>query len=122
MTEIYRTTVNDAGPMAEAFVSEGMFVTFGANAPDALREFCYIVDINEMTAALATGQQFTVDGRAFPITAVGEVAQRNLEALGHITVNIDGDSEPKMAGAIHIRCDGPAPEITIGSVLTIEAA
>ncbi len=57
-----------------------------------------------------------------PITAVGEVAQKNLEALGHITVNIDGDSEPKMAGAIHIRCDGPAPEITIGSVLTIEAA
>jgi PTS system glucitol/sorbitol-specific IIA component len=122
MTEIYRTTVHDAGPMADAFVSEGMFVTFGANAPEALREFCYIVDINEMAAALAPGQEFTVDGRAFPITAVGEVAQRNLESLGHVTVNIDGDAEPKMAGAIHIRCDGPAPEITIGSVLTIEAA
>jgi glucitol/sorbitol PTS system EIIA component len=122
MTEIYRTTVHDAGPLAEAFVSEGLFVTFGADAPEALREFCYLVDINEMTAALAPGQQFTVDGRAFPITAVGDVAQRNLEALGHITVNLDGGSEPQMAGAIHIRCDGPAPEITIGSVLTIEAA
>mgnify|MGYP000853111972 FL=1 len=121
MTEIYRTTVHDAGPMAEAFVSEGMFVTFGANAPEALREFCYIVDINGMDAALATGQKFTVDGRAFTITAVGEMAQRNLESLGHITVNIDGAAEPKMAGAIHIRCDGPTPEITIGSVLTIEA-
>jgi PTS system glucitol/sorbitol-specific IIA component len=122
MTVIYRTTVHDAGPLAEAFVSEGMFVTFGSNAPEALREFCYIVDINEVAAALAPGQQLTVDGRAFPITAVGEVAQRNLQNLGHVTVNIDGDSEPKMAGAIHIRCDGPAPEITIGSVLTIEAA
>lgn len=122
MTEIYRTTVQDAGPMAEAFVSEGMFVTFGVDAPEALREFCYIVDVNQTRATLAVGQQFTVDGRTFPITAVGEVAQRNLEALGHITVNIDGDTEPKMAGAIHIRCDGPAPQITIGSVLTIEAA
>ena len=45
---------------------------------------------------------------------------RGIDEVG--TVNIDGDSEPKMAGAIHIRCDGPAPEITIGSVLTIEAA
>ena len=121
MTEIYRTTVQDAGPMAEAFVAQGLFVTFGVDAPEALREFCYMVEVNQTTATLAPGQQFTVDGRHFPITAVGDVAQRNLEALGHITVNIDGDDEPKMAGAIHIRCDGPAPEITIGSVLTIEA-
>ena len=122
MTEIYRTTVQDAGPMAEAFVSEGMFVTFGVDAPAALREFCYIVEVTKTTAALTPGQQFTVDGRSFPITAVGDVAQRNLEALGHITVNIDGESEPKMAGAIHVRCDGPAFEIAIGSVITIEAA
>lgn len=122
MTEIYRTTVHDAGPMAEAFIAEGMFVTFGTNAPEALREFCYIVEVNPTTAEVTPGQRFTVDGRSFPITAVGDVAQRNLESLGHITVNIDGDTEPKMAGAIHIRCEGPAPEITIGSVLTIEVA
>jgi PTS system glucitol/sorbitol-specific IIA component len=122
MTEIYRTTVQDAGPMAQTFVAEGLFVTFGTNAPDALREFCYIVDVTRTTAELAPGQRFTVDGRSFPITAVGDVAQRNLESLGHITVNIDGDTEPKLPGAIHIRCDGPAPAITVGSVLTIEAA
>jgi PTS system glucitol/sorbitol-specific IIA component len=121
MTEIYRTTVQDAGPLAESFVAEGLFVTFGANAPEALKEFCFIVDAAKTTATLAAGQQFTVDGTAYPITAVGKVAQRNLDALGHITVNTDGAAEPNLDGAIHIRCD-IAPAIAIGSVLTIEAA
>ena len=40
-----RTTVHDGGPLAEAFAPEGLFVTFGVG-PEALREFCYLVDIN----------------------------------------------------------------------------
>jgi PTS system glucitol/sorbitol-specific IIA component len=99
-----------------------LFVTFGSDAPEALREFCFIVEVTKTSAPLAPGQMFTVDGQAYPITAVGDVARRNLDALGHITVNIDGGDEPKMAGAIHIRCDTPALEIEVGSVITIEAA
>ena len=122
MTEIYRTTVHDAGPLAESVVAEGLFVTFGANAPDALKEFCFIVDTTPCSAPIEVGQTFAVDQQQYPITAVGNVAQRNLEALGHITVNTDGASEAAMDGAIHIRCAGTQPGISIGSVLTIEAA
>lgn len=122
MIEIYRTTVHDAGPLAASFVAEGLFVTFGADAPDALKEFCFIVDTTSCSAPIEVGQLFAVDEQQYPITAVGSVAQRNLEALGHITVNIDGAAEPAMDGAIHIRCTDSRPEISIGSVLTIEAA
>lgn len=120
MTEIFRTRVTGVGPLATSFLSEGLFVTFGGSAPEALLEFCFIIDLGKSESGLRPGQVFSVDGRPFPITAVGEVAQKNLDALGHITVKLDGSDEPQMAGAIHVRCDGPAPEIIVGSVLTIE--
>jgi PTS system glucitol/sorbitol-specific IIA component len=121
MTEVYRTTVTDAGPDATAFVSAGLFVTFGANAPKALREFCFIVEVNKTQATIVPGQVFIIDGHSYPITAVGDVAQQNLDALGHVTINTDGRTVPKMHGAIHIDCGDTTPEIGVGSVLSIEA-
>lgn len=121
MTEIFRTTVRDAGSMAGAFISDGLFVTFGDNAPEALKDYCFIIDMGQTTADLAVGQVFTVDGKRFPITAVGEAAQKNLNGLGHITVNVDGGQQASLAGAIHILCEDGAPEVQVGSVLTIEA-
>ncbi|GAA1394843.1 PTS glucitol/sorbitol transporter subunit IIA [Luteococcus peritonei] len=121
MTEIYRTTVQAEGDMAGAFISDGLFVTFGANAPEALRDYCFIIEQNPLQGDLAVGQRFLVDGQSFPITAVGEAAQKNLVGLGHLTVNVDGGDSASLAGAIHIRCDQGAPQPTVGSVLSIEA-
>ncbi len=120
MTEIFRTTVTQVGSSATSFLDSGMFVTFGGNVPEALHEFCFILADGRTRATLQPGQVFSVDGRAFPITAVGDVAQKNLDALGHVTVNLDGGDIAKMPGAIHVVCDGAAPEIGVGSILTIE--
>ncbi|MEL4357186.1 MULTISPECIES: PTS glucitol/sorbitol transporter subunit IIA [unclassified Luteococcus] len=121
MTEIYRTTVTDAGSQAGAFIADGLFVTFGENAPEALADYCFIIEMNQTTADLAVGQTFVVDGQRFPITAVGEAAQKNLNGLGHLTVNVDGGTEASLSGAIHIRCDEGAPQPGIGSVFSVEA-
>ncbi|WP_420174439.1 PTS glucitol/sorbitol transporter subunit IIA [Luteococcus sp. OSA5] len=120
MTEIFRTTVRDAGSMASAFIADGLFVTFGENAPEALRDYCFIIEMTQTSADLAVGQSFGVDGKLFPITAVGEAAQKNLNGLGHLTVNVDGSSTASLAGAIHILCEDGQPEVQVGSVLTIE--
>jgi glucitol/sorbitol PTS system EIIA component len=120
MTEIYRTRVTGAGPLAVSFLPEGMFVTFGDNAPEALLEFCFIIEMNKTTAPLRPGQVFSVDGRAFPITAVGDVARQNLDALGHITVNLKGGPKAKLAGSIHVSSTGEAPDLKVGSVITID--
>ena len=50
MTEIYRTQVTETGPLATAFLDEGMLITFGADAPDELREFCFIVTASQSVA------------------------------------------------------------------------
>jgi len=120
MTEIYRTTVTDAGSMAGAFIADGLFVTFGATAPEALRDYCFIIEQNQTTADLAVGQVLVVDGKRFPITAVGAAAQKNLNGLGHLTVNVDGAAAASLAGAIHILCEQGTPEVVVGSVLSIE--
>ncbi|QGF23237.1 PTS glucitol/sorbitol transporter subunit IIA [Raineyella fluvialis] len=119
MTEIYRTTVSGAGPEATAFIGQGMFVTFGEDAPEALREFCFIIDAAAQTSQdIEVGQELVLDGRAYPITAVGDVARKNLDQLGHVTVNVDGAATAKMHGAIHVSGE-IMPELAAGSTIAI---
>lgn len=121
MTETYRTTVTAAGPEATAFIGQGMFVTFGEDAPDALKEFCFIIDATARTTQdIEVGQVLVLDGTSYPITAVGDVARQNLDALGHVTVNVDGADKAKMHGALHVRGD-QMPQLHVGSTIAIEA-
>lgn len=120
MSEIYRTTVSGAGPEASAFIGQGMFVTFGEEAPEALREFCFIIDGAAQTRQdIEVGQELVLDGQPYPITAVGSVARKNLDQLGHITVNVDGAATAKMHGAIHVRGDA-MPHLNVGSTIVIQ--
>lgn len=120
MTEIYRSIVTGAGPAATAFISQGMFVTFGEEAPAALREFCFLLDSSARTTAdLQVGQVLVLDGKRYPITAVGSVARKNLDNLAHLTVNIDGGESAMMHGAIHVQGES-MPQLGVGSTFVIE--
>lgn len=121
MTEIFRTSVIDAGEQAGAFIADGLFVTFGKGVPDALADYCFIIEMNPLDGELAPGQTLVIDGQRYPITAVGDAAGKNLGGLGHITVNVTGGEVAGLAGAIHIECDGNPPQVQVGSVLAIEA-
>lgn len=122
MTEIFRTTVTGVGPLAESFLAERMFVTFGENAPDTLREFCYLVAPAVSNGTISTGLSLTINGVDYPITAVGEVAQRNLDNLGHVTIVLDGAAEAAMDGNIHINAAGELPTLGVGSSLVISGS
>ena len=43
MGVIYENEVKGIGDMVEAFKDEGMFILFGDNAPDTLKDFCYTI-------------------------------------------------------------------------------
>ena len=122
MTEIYRTQVTETGPLATAFLDEGMLITFGADAPDELREFCFIVTASHSVAPIEVGQTLWIDQQAFAITAVGDIAQRNLDSLGHVTIKLDAADEAGLAGAIHVAPAAVQPALRVGSTLVIEAA
>lgn len=119
MGMIYENKVTGLGNQVEAFMDEGMFILFGEDAPDALREFCYLMNVNPVNGTLAAGQKLIIDDVSYEITAVGSLAQKNLEALGHLTVVFNEAAEAGLPGSICVEAK-PVPTLVVGSEITIE--
>lgn len=119
MTQIFTTTVQGIGREAALFADQGMYILFGDNAPAALADYCYTIVMNPTTTDITVGQHLSLDGTRHPITAVGSLVRKNLDGLGHITINFDGATQPALEGTLHVT--GPAPALTVGSTITIEA-
>ena len=52
------------------------------------------------------------------MTAVGDIAQSNLETLGHLTVVFSGAKEAGLPGSICVEAK-PMPKLAIGSKISI---
>ena len=120
MSIIYENEVKGMGDMVEAFMEEGMFVLFGENAPDTLKDFCYTISVKNATDTIAAGQTLEIDGKSYEIVGVGDVVQKNLEALGHITVNFTGNVEGALPGSLVV-AKSDVPKLKLGSVIKIIA-
>lgn len=96
-----------------------MLILFGNEAPDTLKDFCYGVDVNKTTETLAAGQTISFGDNAYTITNVGNMAERNLNALGHLTVLFNAADEEMLPGAIIVKGD-EVPEINIGDKIVIQ--
>lgn len=116
---IYETKVKALGDMVDQFEDEAMFITFGEGAPDTLKDFCYIVDVNPVKGEIAPGQKVVIDGTECKITAVGEIAGRNLENLGHVTFVFSGAAEAELSGSICLE-EMPVPKLKVGTVIQIK--
>lgn len=99
MKTIYENKVKAQGDLVEEFGSE-MIIFFGDNAPDTLKDYCHLIDIKKADGDIKAGDYFEVDGSKAKILAVGGEAQKNLENLGHLTVNLSGNVEGLLPGAI----------------------
>jgi PTS system glucitol/sorbitol-specific IIA component len=117
---IYENKVKASGVLAETFLDEGMIIFFGDNAPDTLADYCYSIDVKPVEETIKAGQIFIIDGVEFKITAVGDVAEKNLVNLGHITVAFNGSPEPTLSGTICVERK-EIPKFKIGSEISILA-
>lgn len=122
MKEIYTTKVLSVGPEAGSFADQGMVVTFGDQAPDMLKEFCYIVEVTPLDGELEVGQSLYINDTAYALTAVGNVAAKKLAELGHLTIVFNGAEKPHLPGAINVEGDGKLPPLAVGDVLRVVAA
>ena len=71
MKVIYENQVKAAGVAVEEFKDAGMFIIFGENAPEEIRDYCYSVSVNPINVEIAAGQYVEIDGREYKITYVG---------------------------------------------------
>jgi len=114
----YTAKVTDIGPLVSDFIDAGILVFFGSEAPEELREFSIIHDGKTLLEPVCAGDIIHLDEARFKVLAVGDVANNNLSALGHIIVKFNGQDAPEMPGDICTEI-GKLPEIRVGSLLQI---
>lgn len=118
MTVIYDNKVKGMGDAVLDFKDAGMFILFGDNAPDTLKDYCYTIDVLPIAAQIEAGQKAIIDGKEYKLTAVGDVVMKNLGNLGHVTFSFTGETEPELPGTIYLE-QSEVPELKIGSTVQI---
>lgn len=117
--KIYETKVVDFGSEAEMFQAEGMVILFGEEAPAELADYAYIINVNPVEGNVQPGMTLTFDDEPYEITAVGNVVDKNLADLGHITLRFSGDTVAELPGTLYLE-EKALPTITKGTTLTIQ--
>ena len=118
MKVIYENQVKACGMAVEEFKDAGMFIIFGDNAPDEIKDYCYSVSVNPINGEIKAGQYMVINGAEFRITCVGPEAPVTLKGLGHCTVSFTGLTEPELLGTIYVEAK-PMPDMGIGTVIQI---
>jgi glucitol/sorbitol PTS system EIIA component len=118
METIYENKVKSIGAMANSFLEEKMFILFGDEAPQELKDFCYNIGIVDADGEIQAGQTLYINDEEYKITSVGELVQRNLTTLGHITLRFDGATTPELPGTLYLESKD-IPEIDLGTEFKI---
>ena len=75
------------------FLEEGMFVLFGDNVPDTLKDFCHFIDQKKVDGTIKKGDKLVSGSERISHHCRRDIAQSNLETLGHLTVVFSGAKE-----------------------------
>jgi PTS system glucitol/sorbitol-specific IIA component len=118
----YRAEIQSVGELAQEFVDEGILVFFATTAPEELQDTAFVHSTTEKPASpVVVGDQVSINGTAFPVLAVGPVANENLANLGHLVLKFNGLKEAEMPGDINLP-EQPVPQLGPGSVVEISGA
>ena len=118
---VLSTEVKKIGSGAREFLAEKMIIFFGEKAPEYLAEHCFIIGDASGDYPLVVGDTLGIGTSRYKITAVGDVAKQNFQALGHLVVQFDGAKKANQPGMIHVEAKA-MPEIEVGTALTLEHA
>ena len=113
-----RTRVVTVGELVEEFLSAQVLVFFQEGAPEELAEFSIIHSAEINLATVAPGDTLLLGAESFDVLAVGDVANQNLAALGHLVVKANGATEPEMLGDVCVTAK-PLPRLVAGDWVEI---
>lgn len=116
---IYETKVVNLGSEAEMFQAENMMILFGEEAPEDLANYSYIININSLEESIEPGMVITFDNQSYKVTAVGDLVNKNLTNLGHITLKFDNATEAELPGTLYVE-DKELPNVEKGTKITIQ--
>jgi glucitol/sorbitol PTS system EIIA component len=114
----YETVVNKIGPSVSDFLGEKMLILFGENAPAELADYCLSISVKDIDHEIKAGDTLQVGEKKYSITSVGEAVEKNLTALGHITLKFDGSESPELPGTLYLE-DSEICEVKQGDIIRI---
>jgi PTS system glucitol/sorbitol-specific IIA component len=98
----FEATITHIGAMAKEALEDDMLILFNETAPEDVADYCFVHDHRVTNGNITTESTLLIAEKDYIVTAVGEAANQNLVALGHITIKFDGRSEPEFPGTIHV--------------------
>ena len=116
----YATDVIKIGPLVSDFMAQGIVIFFAEGAPEELLEFCALHRPVVKAGGIQPGDELRIDDHRLTILAVGEVADANLTALGHISVKANGENVAPLPGDVCVE-KIEFPELHEGSRIEIVA-
>jgi PTS system glucitol/sorbitol-specific IIA component len=118
----YKTSVLYLGELASEFIEESIMVFFGKEAPEELHEHAVVhEEATGLNGEVKPGDSVIIDGNSYPVLAVGAVANKNLETMGHLVLKFNGLEEPEMEGDVCLP-EVKLPEVKPGSIVEIQGA
>ena len=119
MKNIFETKVIQVGSEAQNMIQDAnMLILFGEEAPEDLSEYCFKIDNKNLLGSILEGGKLVVDNQEYSISSVGNVVEKNLTGLGHITISFDGSKEGSLPGTLHVVAE-QAVVIEKGSTIQI---
>jgi len=110
--EGYRAKVISIGSSAMSFLDQKMVIFFDHKAGPDIAEFSVMIE-GTGVCDFEPGDSVFLGDEQYKITAVGDVSNKNLEALGHAVLRFDGKSDAELPGTMHVE-DKPIVDITTG--------
>jgi PTS system glucitol/sorbitol-specific IIA component len=108
----YRTTVVSVGPEAGDMLAGGVLILYAEPLPDALADVSIVhrPDHPSGELTIGVGDVVSVGGHELTITAVGDIAAKNLDELGHVVLYVDQPDQKLLPGAVHAAGGLPDPQ------------
>jgi len=98
----FNAKITQIGQYAADALEDNMLILFNQTAPDDVADYCFIHDQGNDVGIISTDSTLLLGGYDYVVTAVGSIANRNLETLGHITIKFDAQSVAEYPGTIHV--------------------
>ena len=123
MKKIFEAKVIQVGPEAQNMIQDAnMLILFGEEAPVDLAEYCFKIDNKDLLGSIQKGGKLVVDSEEYLITAVGNVVEKNLTGLGHITISFDASEEGSLPGTLHVAAEKEVVIVQGTTIQIFEAA
>lgn len=103
MRKIYSREIVEIGKSVTESLEDGFLILFNDTAPSEMREYCVIHKGNGLREDIDLNTLLILEHAIYYVSAIGELVNKNLRKLGHITLKFDGAKKAENPGTLHFQ-------------------